>query len=235
VTDRPVGTDEGEAPAEPGSAAASDEEQADLPPEAPDLLSDLPEGESTTAPSPEDDGLADESDEPQDGPAGEQDGQEPQEQEGQLDEPDELAAMKSSLADRTNDLQRLQAEYANYRKRVDRDRQLVADNATYKALTPVVDVLDTIDRAKEHGELEGGFKAVADQLERAVAGAGLVRFGEPGEAFDPMLHEALSHLGTDPDATVTTVKHVAKSGYRMGDRVVRAAQVLVVDPAEDTE
>jgi molecular chaperone GrpE len=93
-------------------------------------------------------------------------------------------------------------------------------------------VLDTIDRAKEHGELDGGFKAVADQLERAVTSAGLVRFGEPGDAFDPKLHEALSHLGTDPEVQVTTVKHVAKGGYRMGDRVVRAAQVLVVDPAD---
>ncbi|NPC41378.1 nucleotide exchange factor GrpE [Nocardioides sp. zg-1230] len=147
-------------------------------------------------------------------------------------EVDELAAMKGSLADLTNDLQRLSAEYANYRKRVDRDRQLVAEAAAYKALTPVVEVLDTIDRAKEHGELDGGFKAVADQLERAVTSAGLVRFGEPGDAFDPTLHEALSHLGTDPEVQVTTVKHVAKGGYRMGDRVVRAAQVLVVDPAD---
>ena len=119
-----------------------------------------------------------------------------------------------------------------YRKRVDRDRQLVAESAAYKALAPVVEVLDTIDRAKEHGELEGGLKAVADQLERVVAAAGLVRFGEPGDAFDPTLHEALSHLGTDAEVTVTTVKHVAKGGYLMGDRVVRAAQVLVVDPAE---
>ena len=147
-------------------------------------------------------------------------------------EVDELAAMKASLADLTNDLQRLSAEYANYRKRVDRDRQLVAESAAYKALAPVVEVLDTIDRAKEHGELEGGFKAVADQLERVVAAAGLVRFGEPGDAFDPTLHEALSHMGADPEVEVTTVKHVAKGGYRIGDRVVRAAQVLVVDPAE---
>jgi molecular chaperone GrpE len=147
-------------------------------------------------------------------------------------EEDQLAAMKGSLADLTNDLQRLQAEYANYRKRVDRDRQLVAESAAYKALTPVIEVLDTIDRAKEHGELEGGFKAVADQLERVVASAGLVRFGEPGDAFDPTFHEALSHLGADAEVEVTTVKHVAKGGYRMGDRVVRAAQVLVVDPAD---
>jgi molecular chaperone GrpE len=154
------------------------------------------------------------------------------EQDDEDTEVDELAGMKRSLADLTNDLQRLSAEYANYRRRVDRERQLVAENAAYKALTPVIEVLDTIDRAKEHGELEGGFKAVADQLERVVAAAGLVRFGEPGDAFDPTFHEALSHLGADPEVQVTTVKHVAKAGYRLGERVVRAAQVLVVDPVE---
>jgi molecular chaperone GrpE len=151
---------------------------------------------------------------------------------GTPEEDDEQFSMRNAIADLTNDLQRLQAEYANYRKRVDRDRQLVAESAAYKALTPVIEVLDTIDRAKEHGELDGGFKAVADQLERVVAAAGLVRFGEPGDAFDPTMHEALSHLGTDPEVEVTTVKHVAKGGYRLGERVVRAAQVLVVDPAE---
>jgi molecular chaperone GrpE len=140
------------------------------------------------------------------------------------------------LAERTADLQRLQAEYANYRKRVDRDRLLVAENATYQALVPIVEVLDTIDRAREHAEVSGqaldeGFQAVADQLERAITGRGLTRFGQPGEAFDPSLHEALSHLGEDADVAVTTVKQVVKAGYRIGDRVVRAAQVLVVDPA----
>lgn len=209
---------------------------------------DLPEGESTVGPPSGGSGFGDAAGEMAneteveeqvagdtvagDGPgtAEERPGQEPADD---VDtEVDELAAMKGSLADLTNDLQRLSAEYANYRKRVDRDRQLVAEAAAFKALTPVVEVLDTIDRAKEHGELDGGFKAVADQLERAVTSAGLVRFGEPGDAFDPTLHEALSHLGTDPEVQVTTVKHVAKGGYRMGDRVVRAAQVLVVDPAD---
>lgn len=141
--------------------------------------------------------------------------------------PDEL---QSKIDELTGDLQRLQAEYVNYRKRVDRDRELVAENATYKVLAPIVEVLDTIDRAREHGEVEGGFKAVADQLERIVANLGLSRFGEAGEPFDPQLHEALSHLGTDPDVEVTTIKVLAKAGYRIGDRVVRAAQVLVVDP-----
>jgi molecular chaperone GrpE len=206
-------------------------------------VTDQPEGEPTAAPSPEGTpagGFGDAAGEapaetdveeqvPGDpvAPAGTAEGEVEEDT-----EVDELAAMKRSLADLTNDLQRLSAEYANYRKRVDRDRQLVAETAAFKALAPVIEVLDTIDRAKEHGELEGGFKAVADQLERVVGAAGLVRFGEPGDVFDPTLHEALSHLGTDPEVEVTTVKHVAKGGYRLGERVVRAAQVLVVDPAE---
>ena len=205
---------------------------------------DLPEGEPTAAPSPGGSGfgaaageMANETEVEEqvtgDAVAGDAPGTAEERPSDDVDtEEDELAAMKGSLADLTNDLQRLQAEYANYRKRVDRDRQLVAESAAYKALTPVIEVLDTIDRAKEHGELEGGFKAVADQLERVVASAGLVRFGEPGDAFDPTFHEALSHLGADAEVEVTTVKHVAKGGYRMGDRVVRAAQVLVVDPAD---
>ena len=200
--------------------------------------SDLPEGEPSVAPSPEGtppggfgDAAGEMSDATEvkvqvegDAVAGDDT--------GTPEEDDEQFSMRNAIADLTNDLQRLQAEYANYRKRVDRDRQLVAESAAYKALTPVIEVLDTIDRAKEHGELDGGFKAVADQLERVVAAAGLVRFGEPGDAFDPTMHEALSHLGTDPEVEVTTVKHVAKGGYRLGERVVRAAQVLVVDPAE---
>jgi molecular chaperone GrpE len=147
---------------------------------------------------------------------------------------DEVVAPSADvqLAERTADLQRLQAEYANYRKRVDRDRQLTAENATYRVLAPIIEVLDTIDRAREHGEVEGGFKAVADQLEGVVSNLGLTRFGEPGDAFDPNLHEALSHLGTDPEVSVVTCKHIAKAGYKIGDRVVRAAQVLVVDPVD---
>ena len=204
---------------------------------------DLPEGEPTAAPSPEG-GFGDAAGEAPaqteveeqvagDAVASDDTGTAEERPEGEPGaEQDEVFALRGRVADLTNDLQRLQAEYANYRKRVDRDRQLVAESAAYKALTPVIEVLDTIDRAKEHGELEGGFKAVADQLERVVTSAGLVRFGEPGDAFDPTFHEALSHLGADAEVDVTTVKHVAKGGYRMGDRVVRAAQVLVVDPAD---
>jgi molecular chaperone GrpE len=138
--------------------------------------------------------------------------------------------LEQALAERTADLQRIQAEYVNYKRRVERDRDLVRENATYAALAPIVDVLDTIDRAREHGDLDEGFSAVAEQLERVVSKAGLVKYGEPGDAFDPRFHEALSHIGEDPDVEVTTCKVIAKAGYRIGDRVVRAAQVLVVDP-----
>lgn len=143
-----------------------------------------------------------------------------------------LAEAQQALAERTMDLQRLQAEYLNYKRRVERDRELVRENATYAALVPIIDVLDTIDRAREHEPLEGGFKTVAEQLERVVGQLGLAKFGEVGDPFDPTLHEALSHIGTDPEVSVTTCKVIAKAGYKIGDRVVRAAQVLVVDPTE---
>lgn len=165
---------------------------------------------------------------------------EPEEQEtappaeGSADAPetevDPLVAAQQALDERTGDLQRLQAEFLNYKRRVDRDRELVKQNATYAALAPITEVLDTIDRAREHAPLEDGFKTVAEQLERTVAAAGLTKYGAPGDAFDPSLHEALSHVGEDPEVAVTTCKVIAKAGYRIGDRVVRAAQVLVVDP-----
>jgi molecular chaperone GrpE len=141
--------------------------------------------------------------------------------------------VEQQLAERTADLQRLQAEYLNYKRRVERDRELVRENATYQALAPIIEVLDNIERAREHGPLDAGFRGVAEQLERVVAAQGLVKFGEPGDAFDPTIHEALSHIGEDPSVEVTTCKVIAKAGYRIGERVVRAAQVLVVDPADD--
>jgi molecular chaperone GrpE len=142
----------------------------------------------------------------------------------------DLERARRDLVELTTDLQRLQAEYLNYKRRVDRDRELIRENATYQALAPITEVLDNIDRARDHGPLEDGFRAVADQLERTVAASGLTRFGAVGDPFDPLLHEALSHIGEDPEVEVTTCKVIAKAGYRIGDRVVRAAQVLVVDP-----
>jgi molecular chaperone GrpE len=146
------------------------------------------------------------------------------------DEEVQLTLARSELAERTADLQRVQAEFLNYKRRVERDRDLIRENATYAALAPITEVLDTIDRAREHGDLDPGFQAVADQLERIVTGLGVTKFGAVGEPFDPAIHDALSHIGEDPDVQVTTCKVVAKAGYRIGDRVVRPAQVLVVDP-----
>ena len=161
----------------------------------------------------------------------EQEAPAPQAEEPVVEPEDELAVAQRRLEERTNDLQRLQAEFVNYKRRVERDRELIRQNATYAALAPIVEVLDTVDRAREHGDLDPGFQAVADQLERTVAALGLTKFGTPGDAFDPTVHEALSHIGEDPEVEVTTCKVIAKAGYRIGDRVVRAAQVLVVDPA----
>jgi molecular chaperone GrpE len=152
---------------------------------------------------------------------------------GDLPDEGDAADDSRALAERTADLQRLQAEYLNYKRRVERDRELVRENATYHALAPIIEVLDNIDRAREHGPLDEGFRGVAEHLERVVAQQGLIRFGEPGDAFDPTVHEALSHVGTSPEVSVTTCQVIAKAGYRIGDRVVRAAQVLVVDPQAD--
>ncbi|MCW2808106.1 MAG: GrpE protein cofactor [Marmoricola sp.] len=148
---------------------------------------------------------------------------------GGLAASDELILAQTALAERTLDLQRIQAEFLNYKRRVERDRELVKQNATYSVLSGMLPVLDDIDRAREHGELEGGFKAVADSLDRTVASLGLTKFGARGDEFDPNLHEALMH-GHSPDVTTTVVDVVAQAGYRIGDRVVRAAKVTVLDP-----
>ncbi len=142
---------------------------------------------------------------------------------------DELILAQTALAERTLDLQRIQAEFVNYKRRVERDRELVKQNAIFAVLGSLLPILDDIDRAREHGELEGGFKAVADSLERTVAALGLTKFGAKGDEFDPNIHEALMH-GHSPDVTTTTVDVVAHAGYRIGDRVVRAAKVTVLDP-----
>jgi len=137
--------------------------------------------------------------------------------------------MAARIRELTADLQRLQAEYVNYKRRVDRDRDLVLQNAKFSILSALLPVLDDVDRAREHEELSGGFKAVADSLERIVSGEGLVKFGAPGDEFDPRLHEALMH-SLSPDAVTTTCDKVVQAGYQFGDRVVRPAMVTVVDP-----
>lgn len=129
----------------------------------------------------------------------------------------------------TNDLQRLQAEYQNYRKRVDRDRALTNELAVAAILVELLPVLDDLDRAREHGELEGGFKSVAEQIERTVEKLGLVKFGEAGAPFDPQIHEALMHL-TSADVKEATASQILQPGYKLKDRVLRPARVAVTDP-----
>ena len=130
----------------------------------------------------------------------------------------------------TEDLQRLQAEYANYRKRVERDRALASELAVGSVLGELLSILDDIDRASEHGELQGGFKAVADQLAAITNKLGLEKFGTEGDAFDPQIHEALMHE-TSADVSTPTASKILQPGYKYKDRILRAARVAVTDPA----
>jgi molecular chaperone GrpE len=146
---------------------------------------------------------------------------------------DEALAEASAVVDEvgalTADLQRLQAEYANYRKRVDRDRESAAELTTALVVAQFLPVLDDIDRAAEHGELSGGFKAVADQLQTITSKLGLVKFEDVNVPFDPMIHEALMH-DTSADVTETTATKVLQPGYKFKDKVIRPARVAVTDP-----
>jgi molecular chaperone GrpE len=142
----------------------------------------------------------------------------------------QAADIEAQLAERTADLQRLQAEYANYRKRVDRDRAAVRDQAAAATLTGLLPVLDAIDQAREHGELSGGFKSVADSLQAALGRLGLVAYGEKGDPFDPKIHEALMHSYSS-DVTEDTCVEILQSGYKVGDRILRPARVAVAEPA----
>lgn len=141
----------------------------------------------------------------------------------------DLAALEAQLSERTADVQRVHAEYANYRKRVDRDRELVRDQATATVLAELLTVLDDIDRAREHDELNGGFRSVAEALEAITGKLGLERYGTAGEPFDPTVHEALTH-SEDEAVTETTCVAVFQPGYRFAGRVLRPARVAVADP-----
>lgn len=153
---------------------------------------------------------------------------------------DELDALRTELEERTGDLQRVSAEYANYRRRVERDRQTVFAMAKGQLAGELLTVLDDVERAAEHGDLSGAFKSVADKLVAALAAQGLVSFGAPGDPFDPDVHEAVHHA-TSHEVAVPTVTAVLRSGYRFGDRVLRPAMVAVIDaetggpaPADDS-
>lgn len=143
--------------------------------------------------------------------------------------PDTLLA-----AERLADLQRLQAEYVNYKKRVDRDREAQRELAIAGVIESLLPVLDEIHLARSHGELEAGpFAKIAEKLEGILGKYGVTRFGQPGETFDPMVHQALMHTHAElaPGTTETTVVQVMQPGYKLGDRIVRPAMVAVADPA----
>jgi molecular chaperone GrpE len=131
----------------------------------------------------------------------------------------------------TSDLQRLQAEYANYKKRVERDRSLAHELAISSVLIELLPVLDDIERAQSHGELTGGFKAVADQIEATTERIGLTKYGQEGDLFDPQIHEALLH-DTSPDVTTSTATKILQPGYKFKERILRPARVGVTDPEE---
>ena len=134
------------------------------------------------------------------------------------------------VATLTADLQRLQAEYANYRKRVERDRAVAHESAIGAVLTELLALLDDVDRAEQHGELTGGFKAVADQLNSITSRIGLEKYGTAGEAFDPQIHEALMH-DESADVAVATASKILQPGYKYKERILRPARVAVTDPA----
>jgi molecular chaperone GrpE len=139
-----------------------------------------------------------------------------------------------AVAELTADLQRLQAEFANYRRRVERDRQAVGEQALGSVLLGLLPVLDDIDRARSHGEVDGGFKLVADGLETTLTKLGLQRFGDAGDPFDPTIHEALTHA-LSADVTEPVCAEVYQPGYRVGDRILRPARVAVAEPGEAPE
>ncbi|OBI92000.1 nucleotide exchange factor GrpE [Mycobacterium sp. 1245805.9] len=139
-------------------------------------------------------------------------------------------ASADKVAELTADLQRVQADFTNYRKRALRDQQAAADRAKAAVVSQLLGVLDDLDRARKHGDLESGpLKSVADKLDSALTGLGLTAFGEEGEDFDPVLHEAVQHEGDGADGSKPVIGTVMRQGYKLGDQVLRHALVGVVD------
>jgi molecular chaperone GrpE len=141
----------------------------------------------------------------------------------------EVKELQDKLAERTSDLQRLQAEYVNYKRRVDRDRDLARKVSIEGVLKDFLSVLDDVRSAREHEELSGGFKAVAEEIERVTSKYGLETFGEAGDPFNPHIHEALLHAHADGIDGPTCVE-ILQPGYRIGDRILRPARVAVAEP-----
>jgi molecular chaperone GrpE len=143
----------------------------------------------------------------------------------------ELAQVRTALAERTADLQRLKAEFDNYRRRVERDRQATIDGAAGRVLLGLLPTLDDIGRARSHNDLNGTFKTVAEGLENTLGTLGLERYGDQGDPFDPTLHEALVYTSA-PGMSGPTCVEVYRPGYRHAGRVLRPAQVVVADSPE---
>lgn len=143
---------------------------------------------------------------------------------------DKVAELESLVAERTLDLQRVAAEYVNYKKRVDRDRDLARQSGVEAVVNDLMPVLDHIELAKQHESLEGGFRLIAEELQKVAAKHGLTAFGAVGEAFDPNLHEALMAVPMEEPVEVVTVSQVMQQGYLLGSRVVRPARVAVANP-----
>lgn len=147
-----------------------------------------------------------------------------------LEEESSKSEAEALAEDRLVDLQRLQAEYVNYRRRVERDRDVARETAVISVLNSLLPVLDDIEAARQHGDLEGSpFASISNKLDSVLGQHGLVRYGEAGVEFDPNVHEALLQQPSS-DVEVETVSHVLRAGYRSGDRILRAAQVGVSVP-----
>ncbi|GAB6939634.1 nucleotide exchange factor GrpE [Isoptericola variabilis] len=151
------------------------------------------------------------------------------EPEGEAAESAEVLKAKAEAAEHLDALQRERASFTNYRNRSLRDQEAARTQGTQDVLVALLPVLDDIERAKQHAELSGPMAAIAEKLDASLAKFGIERYGVVGEEFDPTLHEALMH-NVDPDATATTIAMVVEPGYRIGERVVRAARVGVVGP-----
>lgn len=148
---------------------------------------------------------------------------------GEASEDAAVLAAKAEAAEHLNALQRERASFTNYRNRAIRDQEAARTQGVQDVLAALLPVLDDVERAKQHGELNGPMAAIAEKLDQSLAKFGVERFGQVGEEFDPQVHDALMH-NTDAEATATTVNLVVEPGYRIGEKVVRAARVGVVGP-----
>jgi molecular chaperone GrpE len=140
------------------------------------------------------------------------------------------SASDEKVAELTADLQRVQADYANYRKRALRDQEASAERAKAAVVSQLLGVLDDLERARSHGDLDSGpLKSVADKLVGALTGLGLTAFAAEGDDFDPALHEAVQHEGDGGQGSKPVIGNVMRQGYRLGEQVLRHALVGVVD------